>query len=146
MIALAQQCICAIDLIGTQLLERDTEVSSLRRVRDDLLSTTEAGREWIALFERAQGRLVGIALGDERLAANAASLLESTAKLVEDDSSMVTDEDAERGRSLMRELADRSEFDDVKADLEAVSAHIAQMPGLTSREAIEMLMTRGPRR
>ncbi len=144
MIALAQQCICAIDLIGTRLLERDTEASALRGVRDDLLGTSEAGREWIALFERAQGRLVGIALSDKRLAADAAALLESTSKLVEDESSRVTDEDAERGLSLMRELADRSEHDEVKADLEAVSAQIAQMAGLTSREAIETLMTRGP--
>jgi murein tripeptide amidase MpaA len=76
MIALAQQCICAIDLIGTQLLQRDTEVSSLRRVRDDLLATTETGREWITLFERAQGRLVGIALGDEHSQASRGRQLE----------------------------------------------------------------------
>ena len=57
MLALAQQCICAIELIGTRLLKRDTEVAALRRVRDDLLATTEAGRDWIALFERVQSRL-----------------------------------------------------------------------------------------
>jgi len=66
MLALAQQCICAIELIGVKLLERDTEVSVLRRVRDDLLGSTEAGREWIALFERAQGRLVAGVLAEAR--------------------------------------------------------------------------------
>jgi len=145
MLALAQQCICAIELIGTRLLERDTEVSALRRVRDDLLGTTEAGRAWIALFERVQGRLVGILLADERLAANAAALLESTARLVEDDSLAVTDEDVERGRSLIRELADTSDDADVQADLAAVNAALAQMPRLTSHDVIEALMHRPPR-
>jgi murein tripeptide amidase MpaA len=65
LLALVQQCICAIELIGSRLLKRDTEVSALRGVRDDLLGTTEAGREWIALFERVQGPLVAIVLGDQ---------------------------------------------------------------------------------
>jgi len=145
MIALAQQCVCAIDLIGTQLLGRETEVDSLRRVRDDVLGTTEAGREWIALFERAQGRLVGIALADKRLATEAAALLERAAKAVEDEKSKVTAKDVERARSLLRKLSDRSEVAEVKDDLDAVTAQIPKMAGRTSREAIEMLMTQGPR-
>jgi hypothetical protein len=144
MIALAQQCVCAIDLIGTQLLGRETEVESLRRVRDDLLGTTEAGRGWIALFERAQGRLVATAIGDEQLAAEAAALLERAAAAVEDDKAIVTDEDVKRGQALLRELAERSEIDEVKRDLETVIDQISQMAGQTSREVIETLMTSGP--
>lgn len=146
MIALAQQCVCAIDLIGTQLLGRETEVESLRRVRDDLLGTTEAGRGWIALFERAQGRLVATAIGDEQLAAEAAALLERAAAAVEDDKAIVTDEDVKRGQALLRELAERSEIDEVKRDLETVIDQISQMAGQTSREVIETLMTSGPGR
>ena len=52
MIALMQQCICAIELIGVRFFRADTEVNALRTVRDRLLATTDAGREWIALFER----------------------------------------------------------------------------------------------
>jgi len=146
MIALAQQCVCAIDLIGTQLLGRETEVESLRRVRDDLLGTTEAGRGWIALFERAQGRLVATAIGDEQLAAEAAALLERADAAVEDDKAIVTDEDVKRGQALLRELAERSEIDEVKRDLETVIDQISQMAGQTSREVIETLMTSGPGR
>jgi murein tripeptide amidase MpaA len=140
MIALAQQCICAIELIGTRLLGGDREVESLRRVRDELLATTDAGRAWIRLFERAQGRLVPIVLGDERLAREAAALLETTAKLVEDDEAEVPREDVERATALFGELAKRSEDGEVQADLEAVNAQIVQLGGRTSREAIEMLM------
>ena len=144
MLALAQQCICAIELIGVKLLERDTEVSVLRRVRDDLLGSTEAGREWIALFERAQGRLVAGVLADERLSADAAALLERAARLVEDESAVVTDDDVRRGRSLIREVSEKSKDEDVQADLQAVSAELARMTGQTSREAISALMQRRP--
>jgi hypothetical protein len=145
MFALAQQCVCTIDLIGNKLLERDTEVSALRRVRDELLATTEAGREWIDLFERAQGRLVAVVLTDERLSADAATLLERAAALVEDESATVSDDDVERARSLMRRLSEESKDENVRADLDAVSAEVERMSGRTSREAIEGLTRRGPR-
>jgi murein tripeptide amidase MpaA len=145
MLALMQQCICAIELIGARVLQRDTEVSSLRRVRDDLLGTTEAGREWIALFERVQGALFPIVLGDERLSNEAAGLLERAGRIVEDEKVTVTEEDVERGLSLIRQLADRAESDDVRSDLEAVSAALTSIRGRTSGEAIETLMQRRPR-
>ena len=144
LIALAQQCVCAIELIGTQLLGSEKEVESLRRVRDDVLGTTDAGRQWIALFERAQGRLVGIALGEARLAHDAAGLLERAANALKDDQATVTKEDVERARSLLGELSKRTDSDDVRRDLDAVIAAISQMAGRTSREAVETLMTRPP--
>jgi murein tripeptide amidase MpaA len=143
-LALAQQCICAIELIGIQLLGRSAEVSTLRRTRDDLLATTEAGRAWITLFERVQSRLVGVLFSDERLSAEAAALLETTAGLLEDERATISDDDVRRAQALFRELADRSVDRDVVAALESVHAELAQMPGHTSREAIEGLMRRGP--
>ena len=58
-LALVQQCICSIELLGTRVLGREDEVTDLRRVRDELLATTPAGRQWIALFERVQPRCWG---------------------------------------------------------------------------------------
>jgi hypothetical protein len=52
----------------------------------------------------------------------------------------------ERGRSLLGDLAEPSEHEDVRRDLEAVRAELAQLAGITSREAIESLMRRGPGR
>jgi 3-hydroxyacyl-CoA dehydrogenase len=114
-------------------------------VRDDLLGTTEAGREWIALFERVQGALIPIVLEDERLSDDAAALLERAGRIVEDEKATLTEDDAERALSLIRRLAERAESDDVRADLEAVSAALASMRDRTSGEAIETLMQRGPR-
>jgi murein tripeptide amidase MpaA len=144
-LALAQQCICAIELIGIQFLGRDTEVSVLRRTRDELLATTEAGRAWITLFERVQSRAVGVLLSDERLAADAAALLETTAKLLEDESATVGSDDVRRARSLFRELADRSVDRDVRSSLQAVDAELEHMTGRTSRDAVAELMRRAPR-
>jgi murein tripeptide amidase MpaA len=101
MLTLAHQCICAIELIGLKLLGRESEVSALRTVRDDLLATTAAGRTWIARFERVQHRLLGIVLADEHLRKEAAGLLERAGLLVKDECAIVAKEDVARARSLL---------------------------------------------
>jgi murein tripeptide amidase MpaA len=143
-IALAQQCICAIELIGLWLLGREAEVAALRTVRDERLATTDAGRDWITLVERAQGRLAGAVLADRELSAAAAGLLETAAGLVQDPSAIIGDNDVQRAQALIRALAEKTPDADVRADLEPVSVALAQRPGRTSREAVETLMRRGP--
>ena len=81
MIALMQQCICAIELIGARFFATDAEVTELRRIRDEVLATTEAGRAWIALFERAQLPLLTTLMADEQLSSQAAELVKRAAEL-----------------------------------------------------------------
>ncbi len=144
MLALAQQCICAIELIGARLLGGEERISPLRRVRDALVATTEAGREWIALFERVQLPLVEIVLGDEGLSAEAAELLDLGLRMVDDEQSRLGREHIEPGLSYVRRLAEASRDERVRADLDAVRARLEQMVGLSSAEAIEEMMRRGP--
>jgi murein tripeptide amidase MpaA len=144
MVALIQQCICAIELIGSQLLGRETEVSLLRHVRDDLLATTENGRDWIALFERVQSQLLGIVLSDERLSQEAAKLVELAGRLVQEESDPIPAEAVESALYLIHDLSERSDSPEVRTDLEAVSAELSQLSGLTSADAIATLMRRGP--
>lgn len=144
MLALIQQCICAIELIGSQVLGRETEVSALRHVRDDLLGTTEAGLEWIALFERAQGELLGIVLGDERLAQEAARLLEVAGRLVREEDAPIPRDEIQAALSLVRELVERSPSAEVRADLGAVGDQVSQLAGAVSADAIATLMRQGP--
>lgn len=146
MLALAQQCICAIELIGLRLLASETEVSTLRSARDDLLATTDAGREWIALFERVQGSLIGVVFEDRRLSSDAADLIETASRLTHDESSTLTRDDVDRALSLLRRLRERSELEDVRADLDSVSVELAQLPGRTGGDVMQILMRRGPRR
>lgn len=145
MLTLALECVCAIELIGLRLLERDAEVEALRRVRDERLATTDAGREWIALVERVQGRLVGIVLGDERLSREAAHLLEVAGRLALDEGSRATEDDIERALSFMRELRERPETSDIRAALDVATAELTEMRGLTTGESLARLMQRGPR-
>jgi murein tripeptide amidase MpaA len=145
-LALANECICAIELLGTRFLERDTEVVRLRRTRDELLATTEAGRAWITVFERVQSRALRVALADEKLAREAAALLDVTARLLDDEAATIGDTEVSRARGLIRELADRSADRDVRAELGAVDSELERMAGRSSREAIEELMRHGPRR
>lgn len=145
MLTLAHQCICAIELIGWQLLKRDKEITILRTVRDDLLSTTASGRDWISLFERSQHQLLTVVLADERMAKEAAELLKRTGQLLEKESATVSDEDIGRAEAFLRELTDRSDDRTVKSDLKKVSAMVSKVRGRSTRDAIEMLMREKPK-
>ena len=143
LIALVQQCICAIELIGLRLLEREDEVDSLRRVRDDLLATTDAGRQWIALFERVQTPLIGVVLDDERLAGRAAELLASAGAQVGDEKAVLPADVAQQARDLVADLAERAPGEH-RGDLRAVSDVLEEVEGRSTSEIMRALMSRAP--
>lgn len=144
LLALVQQCICAIELIGARHLGRDEEVGVLRRVRDEMLATTPAGREWIALFERVQMPLVAVVLDDERLARQAADLLVRAGALLGDERATLDRDVVEDAGALLRELDERAPGDAVRTDLGRVHEALGQMPGRAATEVVEALMARGP--
>ncbi|GGV13967.1 M14 family zinc carboxypeptidase [Streptomyces spectabilis] len=145
-LALAQQSVCAFDLIGVRLLGRQTEVDALRRVRDEQLATTGAGREWIALVERVELPVASLVLDDERLAGRAAALIERAGKLVADAKLVVSDQDVDQGLALLSELAERAGADDeqVRVDLKAVGVALDRARGVSAAEVVRDLMSRGP--
>jgi hypothetical protein len=143
-IALMQQCICAVELIGGQLFGGDTEMSAMRRVRHELLATTEAGRQWIALFERAQLPLTTVLLDDDQLLETAKQLVRRAAAYAEDDESQLADDDVQLGLSMVAMLAERPEAQEVRAELDAVESQLREFGGVIMREAIEELMRRPP--
>jgi murein tripeptide amidase MpaA len=144
MIALMQQCICAIELIGARRFRADTEVNALRTVRDRLLSTTDAGRDWIALFERVQTPLLGAVMGDETLMAEAGDLVKRAATLTKDDTAVLTDEDVDRGVRVVRTLAKHAGAGAPRRDLKAVEAQLDSMRGQSMKDAVERLMSEKP--
>jgi len=145
LLALVQQCICAIELIGFRLLARDDEVVALRKIRDEFLSTTEAGRDWIALFERVQTPLIGVLLDDDELGRRAAGLVERAGLLVSDDTAEFDGQVAAEAVELINQLADRSGSRVVRRDLAAVARRLRVSGGESARTLIEWLMSRGPR-
>ena len=143
-IALMQQCICAIELIGLRFFETEAEIKALRTVRDELLATTEAGRAWVALFERAQLPLLTTLMEDEKLSAQAAELVKSAAELTKSDRKRLPDESIDAAVQVVRALAKAPAAKDVRTDLRAVERRLEAMRGLTMGRAIQLLMAEPP--
>lgn len=145
-IALMQQCICAIELIGARFFTTDAEVAELRRFRDEVLATTEAGRAWIALFERAQLPLLTTLMEDEQLSSQAAELVKRAAELTKATRARIREEDVDEAVRFVRTLGRARAAGEVRADLRAVERRLEGLRGLTSARAVASLMAEPPER
>jgi murein tripeptide amidase MpaA len=144
MLALMQQSVCAIELIGMRLFDSDRDVAALRTVRDKLLTSTAAGREWITLFERAQFALVSSAMRDEKLLATAGALIQLMASALDDQDAVLAEADAKRALALLKKLRSKLKIRALKTDLDAIGARIQQMSGRRIQQVVESLMRRKP--
>ena len=144
MIALMQQCICAIELIGARFFATDAEVSELRRIRDEVLATTEAGRAWIALFERAQLPLLTTLMADEQLSSQASVLVKRAAELARSNRARIREADVDEAIRFIRTLSKARAAGEVRADLRAVERRLETWRSLTSARALASLMAEPP--
>ncbi len=144
MLALLQQSVCAIELIGARLFDAGTGFSALRSVRDQLLATTPAGREWIALFERAQFGLLSTALRDAQLMGSVGELVQLLARTVGDEDAVFTPADAKRASAVLRKLKGKLKIRALKGDLEAIGQRIEQVSGRRMQQVVESLMRQKP--
>lgn len=144
-IALAQQCICAIDLIGARFFATEAEVAALRRFRDEALATTATGRAWIALFERAQLPLLTALMADEHLSSQAAALVKRAADLVESPRTRIRDADVDEAIRLVRALGKAHAATEVRSDLRAVERRLEAWRGVTGARALTSLTTEPPK-
>lgn len=144
MVALLQQSICAIELIGAQFFRAQTEVKALQKVRDKLLSTTDAGREWIALFERIEAPAVVAMLGDRELLSETAELVKRASALSKDDTTKLTDDEVDAGLKVVRRLRTRIEDADLRKDLRAIEVQLDGLRGTGMSKAVERLMATPP--
>lgn len=142
LLALLQQSICAIELIGWRLLDRDSEVVALRRLRDEL-GRTEEGRGWIALFEQLQAPLVNIVLEDPDLAGRAARLVAAAGAQVASEGAILTPETADEALQFVDALAEHGPAE-LRPDLQAVRDRLGAFAGLSTTEIVHQLMQRGP--
>ncbi len=144
MIALMQQCICAIELIGARFLATDAEVTELRRIRDEVLATTEAGRAWIALFERVQLPTLTVLMADEQLSSQAAELVKRAAELTKATRSRIRDADVDSAIRFVRTLSKAPAAAELRTDLRALESRLEDLRGLTSARALASLMAEPP--
>jgi murein tripeptide amidase MpaA len=142
LLALIQQSICAIELLGARLLGRDDEVDALRRVRDETLATTPAGREWIALFERVQAAALRAVLADEGLTREAGALLALAGELLTDTRRVIGRDTMARAGTALRALEES--MPEQRGELRAVRKRLETAGDRNVTEFIDTLLARGP--
>ena len=119
LISLLQQSVCAIDFIGSELL--GISVQGIRDIRDDKLSATEAGREWIEMVNRVQFELLGIVLSNKALTRKAASLMKRVVAIVAlREKASVSDDDVKRAVAFLDDLKSRAKTRQTRDDLSKV--------------------------
>ena len=124
-------------------MQRDTEVGALRGVRDELLATTPAGREWIALFERVQTPLLGIVFGDEDLRRSAADLVATAGAMAADDRTVLEPDVVDSALAFLGRLEDAA-APELTADLRAVRARLGRAGGQEVGAVLRTLMAEPP--
>jgi murein tripeptide amidase MpaA len=151
-LTLIQQSICAIEFVGVRFVTAKETVSSkvsavglIQIVRDETLATTKAGRAWIDLFERLQAPLLGAILADEKLTAEAVSLFEHAAAMVESDSAVLSAQDVARARSLLQDISRRIDDPDVLSGIAQLRKRLRTVEGQTTSQIVAALMQAAPR-
>lgn len=141
MISLMQQSICAIEFIGATFLGLTTGLDSMRKVRDERLATTTAGAEMVALFERVQFPLLGMILVDESLTKEAMGLLDTCVKLLENEETVLTEREVERGLAFVDALVSRAESKELLTDLELVRKQLEGSADKSVRKVLDDLLS-----
>jgi murein tripeptide amidase MpaA len=144
LLALLQQSVCAIDLIGSTLFDGRAELAMLRRLRDEHLAATAAGRQWIALFERMQFALMLALRQEPTLMMSAIEVIQSVAKVLADDAAAFTDADAKRASGLVRQLRAAVKLRALREDLDAVRGRIDELRGRRTPQVVASLVRRKP--
>ena len=143
-LALIQQSICAIEVVAATAVRPADEVDTLRRVRDELLATTPAGRAWIELFEGLQLPLVTAALADRRRRETAGELVAVAAALAADPDAVLERPVVERAVALLRDLDAAVVSRPVAAGIATCVSRLEQMTGRRAGELMGDLMRQGP--
>ena len=119
-------------------------MTPLRRIRDELLVTTPAGREWIALYERVQTSLLEPVLADQSLTAPAATLLRAASKALTDDEAVLDRDTSIQVLGFLRNLHEHAPFADTRVDLRSVGAVVEKSRGRRAAQLLQTLMAHGP--
>jgi len=146
LLALMQQCICSIELIGMAFLGGEGEVDALRRIRDDVLATTPAGRDWILLFEDLQARVLPVVLGDDALAERAASVISRAGRTAADETAPIEPELVADTVAILSAVARRTDDPQVATGVAATNGALEAAAGRPMAALLEQLVAAGPRR
>ncbi|HVI71497.1 MAG TPA: M14 family zinc carboxypeptidase, partial [Pyrinomonadaceae bacterium] len=111
---------CALTFFSATVAGSESGLEKMRAIRDEQLATTDAGRELITLLERVQFPLLDLVLADESLTKEAMELLEISFKLLEQEETVLTTSEVERGLTFIDSMASRTTSKELLSDLETV--------------------------
>jgi len=147
MLSLLMQSICAIDLIGTQLFgssaEAATDPLAGLRTRRDVLFQSDAGRAWLELYRQLHPALLARVGADADFRSRVARLVETAASLADDPGRVLSDDDIQRGLSVIDDLAAISP-EHLRAQLQAARALFQTMNGFSAEAALAVVAERSP--
>jgi murein tripeptide amidase MpaA len=141
MISLLQQSVCAIELIGLDLFGSGG-LRSFRRVRDEVLASTLAGREWVALFERLQFPLLARVMASPKMTRQAKDLLAAAGRLLEEPRKEIDPQLAKRAQAFVGELLARTKSAAHRRDLAKVLIEVKRLAGRSIETVVAGLMRR----
>ncbi|MGH3823926.1 MAG: M14 family zinc carboxypeptidase [Pseudonocardiaceae bacterium] len=130
--------VCAIDLIGGQLLGTDDgSLDAMRSVRDQQLAGTGEGQAWIAMLERHDAELVQIASRDDAFKHVVGELIMLAGGILR--AGQFDSDYAREVRSVLDQL-ERAELSaELRADLRRLHLLTRQLEGRPTNEAIDHL-------
>ncbi len=138
LLSVLHSCVCAIHLIGGQLLGTDDDsLDAMRSVRDEQLADTDAGRAWIALLERHDAELVQIASRDDAFKHVVGELIALAGRLLH--AGQFDPDHARDVRAVLSQMERAELSTEFRADLRRLHLLTRQMEGRPIDEAIGYL-------
>ncbi|MGQ0716732.1 MAG: M14 family zinc carboxypeptidase [Pseudonocardiales bacterium] len=135
LLSVLHSCVCAIDLIGGQLLGTDDgSLTAMRSVRDDQLADTDAGRAWIALLERHDAELVAVASRDDAFKHVVGELITIAGRILT--AEQFDPDHAREVRAVLGQLERAELSTELRADLRRLHLLTRQFEGRPIDEAI----------
>lgn len=146
MISLLLQSVCAIELIGLDLFGAGTGLRTFRRIRDEVLASTAAGREWVALFERLQFPLLARVIASPKMTKQAKDLLVAAGGLLEEPRKEIDPQLAKRAHAFVSDLLAKTKNAAYRRDLAKLLVEVKKLAGRSSEAVVAGLMRRSSTR
>ncbi len=144
LLAFLQTCVCGVEQISLRAGLGSQEMRSMRRMRDERLMSSPAGRDWIELLERHQLDVLRHLNASPKLQARAAELVCDASGLLAQDQE-VPQAVAERIQGFLKGLQAERLSAELSEAVQLLSVWSATLAGRRVNDIVEELTKRSPR-
>ena len=143
-LSLLQQSVCALDYVSTSASPDIDWLRGLRRIRDEEMSSSRAGREWIELYQRVEFPLLSIVMRKPKLARQATALSTVAGEALASGEVRLTEDLLRQAAELMRGITSSVTDKTLKKDLLALKRVLNAAKGRTLAALVKDLTRHGP--